>query len=772
MISAADLARYGLDPTSLRARFDKDANLLAEPERKLIERWKSRAQAGRDWNLTNYKTYLAIDRAWDADFYQTTQTLIGMLKDLVESKNEEQALQVVGQWGMTHLLCVDAEAKTGQPAGKKRLSLPVLYSVILSIPRAYTMMRISRLVNERTSVPLFKYEPAFSSDENRMAGEVITQLVDSIARNLGYSATMAQCVQQCCKYGQQLQFIQEEWYSKKDYDGGPVVGKEGLRYVLPHPSRTYVDFNHPVWTLNTGTGAKYAGYWRVTTFGELRHDTKLWNTDRVKMSYRTQDTAWQIYFQTTGQCSLSHWPANPIGNYVSALDRESNLERPFYTKSQDDQPVWVTNHYETFNPKIDLDDPSLPDTELWLRVMLASDDTPLYVAVLPDRPVNAWLYEPDDSRAIQEGLMLQVIPFGDHLSNLMTQVNLSIKQNLANVVLYDGDVLKPLDVKRDLENPNEAMYRKINYWEFSGKALQSMQKDVTALMHAFKFPAQDITAHITQIGQMLAMLERVVGMSAQEVGSYASHEQTAEEQRVIHQATSQRYDYVAFWIDQAIEAWKSQVYTFYMTFGHAETLAYISSELAQNAEAVGFTVVARDKKGGLMVKAPKTKLRCDAWISQRDGPNRVPWSQLGQLMVQILPGIMGLPALQQDPAQGIKLINMMFESLGFPRGFRIAQPPIATPDVQTYIQQQLAAYTEQVKQFVDAEVGAALDEAMKQVDAKVKAVKPANIQADNGAVVVAHAPDQGEAPEPPPPGGMQPAIPPEVLAMMAQGYQS
>ena len=429
------------------------------------------------------------------------------------------------------------------------------------------------------------------------------------------------------------------------------------------------------------------------------------------MSYRMQDTAWQIYFQTTGQCSLSHWPANPLGSYVSQLDREANAERPYYTKSQDDQPVCVTEHFETFNPRWDLDDPTMPDTQLWLRVMLASDDTPLYVSCLPDRPANAWLYEPDDSRAIQQGLMLQLIPFQDHASNLMSQGILTAKQNLANVNLYDGDIIEDKDIK-DLENPNEVFYRKNNYWEFSGKELRKAQKTVGELFYSVPFLKQSIAEHIQVLNQLLAVLERVVGMSAQEVGSYSSHEQNAEEQRMIHQATSQRYEYVAGWIDQAIEAWKSQVYHYTMTYGHSDALAYISPELVDTAKKAGFETMLQgpDRQGGMLLKAPAGKFRCDNWISQRDGPNRVPWATIGMQMLQVLPALFQTQALAQDPQQAVKMLNMTFESMGFPRGFRITPPPVATPDLQQYVQAQiqahLAEYTEQVKGYIGDEVKA------------------------------------------------------------------
>jgi hypothetical protein len=61
-------------------------------------------------------------------------------------------------------------------------------------------------------------------------------------------------------------------------------------------------------------------------------------------------------------------------------------------------------------------------------------------------------------------------------------------------------------------------------------------------------------------------MQRAVGMSEQEVGGTASHEQSAEEIRTIHTATGHRAEYVASWVDFSFEAWKRQLFTFYTQY--------------------------------------------------------------------------------------------------------------------------------------------------------------------------------------------------------------
>lgn len=697
MVVDQRLVNLKLDPESLRLRFDRDRSLMTVSEQKLVDRWKQRAQGGRDFNLIHYKTYLAIDRALDSDFYQTTQTLIGLLKDLAGAKDQEAAMSVVNTWNMPHLLEDDLDAKTGQPTGKKRLSLPVLSQVVISLARAYTQNRVSRIVNERTSIPLFKYEPAYSTDQNKLYCEVITQAVDQISRNFGYAHILAQAVQGAVSYGQQFMFIAEEWCSKSG-------GREGLRYILPHPNRTYYDTSFPTATLNTETGVRYAGYWEVTTYGTMRLNAGYWNRDRIRQSYKTLDTSLSVYLQTTGACALAHWPSAAPGSFVSQLDRESNNETNFLTAAQDDHPVFKSEHFELVNPRIDLDDATMPDEEFWFRVVLASDDTPLYVACLPGRPTTVVQYEPNDSRVIQSGLAIQVLPYQDHATNLITQGILSIKQNLANLNMVDTDVVDPDEFKKQVVNSNETLYRGLNFGYFSGREVAKRGTTPEKAIYSFRFTPLDPAGHLGMIQQLLSILERVTGISAQEVGSFASHEQSAEEIRAIHTSTSQRYEFVAANIDRAIESWKSQLYTYWTAFGKAENLAMISAELVDEAINSGFTIDGKGAKGAL-IRAPKDKVRVEAFLAQRDGPNRVSWSDIGGQMLQLLSVVSASPDIMASTGgQVINLLNMAFDALGMPRGFRLQAPPQATPDIQTYITEQLKEFANQTKGFVREEL--------------------------------------------------------------------
>ena len=74
---------------------------------------------------------------------------------------------------------------------------------------------------------------------------------------------------------------------------------------------------------------------------------------------------------------------------------------------------------------------------LWLEAR-----TLFFIAApLPYAPSIWYGYDGDENRELNAGLSLEILPFQDHVSNLLTQFLLTVKQNLANVTFVDTDVV-------------------------------------------------------------------------------------------------------------------------------------------------------------------------------------------------------------------------------------------------------------------------------------------------------------------------------------------
>ena len=686
-------------------------------------------------NLASWRLYAAIDYAWDVGYRQANETLVGLIRGISEANptDDKASMEAAKSWGMTHLITPEIDPKSGRATGKQLVNLPTMFGVQLALGRSTTLMRVSRILTERMAVPLMKFDPAFMSDRNRLIGEIVTQRVETGNREFGYSQAYCEAVQSAAMYGQQLMVVAEPWYSQNDYigEGEQRVGKEGVRYMFPHPSRTYYDIAWPTWTFNNDCGVSFVGYWHISTYGEIRRNPHFWNTERISRSDRFGDTKWSVYFQNSGQCRMTVGTDN---NWFSRLDRERKMDSPWMTSAEDDQPVWLTEHFERFNPRVEFEDPNMPDCDIWFYVKLASDDTPVFVTALCDRPGVMWLYEPHGGRALQQGLMLELMPFQDHASNLLSNGILSLKQNQANITLFDKDVIDPETVRADLQNPGEKFYRKLNFLPVSGRRLLKQQSAMDAAFKSFKFPQTSIADHLTVLSQLVTLMNRVVGMSEQEVGSTASHEQSAEEIRAIHTATGHRFEYVAAWFDFVFEAWKRQLVTYYFNHSTMPAIACLDATNTQRAQSAGFTFETDPVDGSIMIRVPMESLRMEHWVAQRDGPNRIPWTTIGGQMLTFIQSFMNSPLAQvMAPEQTVKLVNDSLEALQFPRSFRISStgPGGAIPPaVQAWVRMQLDGLAGKVKEFIaqqdqetDAALEARLDKVQKEMQTELAKVE-------------------------------------------------
>lgn len=711
-----DFVALEIDADSLRKRFE--AEVLSEKEEALKKRWATRAQRGQQWNLRNYKLFLAIDRAWESGFSQATQSLIGMLRDMSDARHTEDALDAAKRWGMSHLIVDVTDPKTNKSV--KGLSIPAMYHITLSLARNATMQRSARLAADRLQVPTFKFEPAYQTMDNRLRAEVVTQRVGQMDREFGYAHHMVQGIQQSCMYGHAISFPVEEWYETKGYHNGQLVAsKAGVRFVLPHPSRSYFDLDHPLSTLNTDTGCRYVGYWRVITFGSLRQQA-YWNRERVKYSKRATDPEWALFFNTTGQCRMASQFQD--GNWFSDNDREKLSDAPYFTASDDDRPVFITEHFEKINLKSELDD-RLPDIDVWFRIVLGSDDTPLYMAPLPTRMTSAFIYEPLDTRALMNGMMVEGLAFDHHATNIFSQSILTLRQNLANVTMFDEDVIDSAQVRKDIENPNESFFRKLNFWGFSGRKLSKQQANLDQAFRPYSFPKQSIMEHVLVLEKLLMLMERVLGISAQETGSYASHEQSAAEVRAIQVWSNQRITLQGFYVDCTCEAFKSSVYGALMAYGTSDNYAMIDASYTEEfLGKLGFTVVGQTGDGRVQISAPSDKLYVEHWAERRDGPNRIPWEQIGNQMTQMISSVLGNPNLASavPPEQLIQLLNYALEAGGFPKDFRLDPKAGAAAlaqgeeELKKWVLEMLQHFSVQIKDYVARQMGQASPQAIPQ----------------------------------------------------------
>ena len=756
MIDLNVLSSRGVDTDKLKSVFDGDDVTISEKSKPLLYRIRGRIADGLQWCIKNHKVYHALDLAWETPFRQVSSTLA---YSLVNNDLDEQTVKSAAKdWGLTGMLDDVSDSK----GTRKNLNLPIFFNVFVPIVRAYVTIRWARIYNDRRQYPLFKYEMAQNTTTNKLRSDIITDRVQTMSNNYGYSETLKQGIFQMLHYGSCFQFPQEEWHSEKQVlrnKAGVEEEKyvrEGLRYHLPHPSRVFFDQAHRTTTFNTDSGCSFAGYWRVMRYGDIRMNDKFWNVDKIRYG-RTTDmlSSAKTYLELVSPCTMEFPTSkNAFGN----MDREEELDR-FYNKSDDDKAVLITEYYEKLVPsEYGLGDYDHP---VWFRFCLANDDTILYAAPMPYCPVVYYAYDPHEGRSMNASLSLEIIPFQDQIGNLLSQYLLSVKQNLANITFVDSDQV-PKSMIDQLQNWGEKIFRGLNFMPFSSRQNKFAQSDVREAFNSVRFSTLDTNGIVGAMRQVIDMLERLLVISAQEIAQVASHEQTAEEVRTVATTTTTRLAFTATGVDDAINAWKEQLYRGLMAYGEDEVYANINSQYTMDAlHSLGFTVTEKDedRSGSVKVRGQKSALALESIGSYRDSLDRVSDNAMAAALTQFYQIVGNDQEIRQSVGidQMLDVVNRVGQMLGLPKDFKLQKINEGqSPDQQA---EQMVAVAEEIKGSVLQEVGQAIEPIAKNTQENTSAIEqliqiinqapqpPAETQYDNAYQAPSGVPEGAPNPE-------------------------
>lgn len=735
MIDLRIVERHGFSAKSLREKFENRDRLGRFPKAAQgvplgkvyqtkddkIDAWLNRAwsriTAGRDWNFANFSTLYAMDLIWDAPFRQVSPTLIMSVCEKYGQNTPAvfEALKGLGLDFESMVVDTGTTDKSGQPV--KALNAPAFFAVMVPIVRAYLTIRRARIVNDRNREPFIEYRPAVQSNENRVRCEVLTSRVQETARAYDYKGTLNQAVFQMFLYPTGcLVFTKEEWDQVKQVRAaaGPdnelkeedYIVREGLRYHCPHPSRVFWDMAHPQRTFNTDTGCEYAGYWHVCRYGDILKNEAFYNRDNVSIG----DTGWfgstPAFWRTVYNACVVKVPSliPPTGqNGEAAVDREQYLaDNPYYTQDMTDASVMLCEYREKVVPA----DWGLGDYKypIWMRALFAGDGTVLYAAPVGYTPVHSFKDNGDDKRVSDASLALQLTPFQDQLSNLLTQFLLAAKQNLANLTLVEKNIVKG-DGMKQLRNNGETFFRSLNILEYDSKDLRVLQVDPSSAVVTSRFAPLDTNGIVLAMKLVLDMAERVLQFSSQEIAQAATHEQTKAEVERIHATTTNLLEYTANPVDEGINAMARQNYEALMNYGEDEFYAQIPSDhdlQPERLKELGITQdetpgITRDKKIRVKV-TKKTAMVLDSFAVVPPNNKRETNWEAAQALAGFVRDLMNnqVTAMAIGPKQAIDLANHIAKMAGL----RLEQP---LRDATAETQQQQAS--DLLKQTVEAVLG-------------------------------------------------------------------
>lgn len=710
MVDLELIKKRGGTEDNLRKKFTAD--VLDDKVKELVNMNAVRIDEGITRNLNDARIWYAIDQAFDAANRQTTFTLVDGL--LSSGMSSESVLETMKTMGLTNRLinmmvpmCDKAGNamcdKSGKPVMK--LDLPTFFHIFVPLVSAYTKIRWAKLFNDRDIYPLYKYEPVSMTTKNRLRCEIITSRVQRMVQEMGYRDDERQSILQMLKYGICLNFPTEDFYSEKRtfLDGGKekkITTKEGVRFEIPHPSRMFWDLNHRLSTANSDTGVEYAGYWNVMRFREVKNNKRFWNTENIQFRYGSWVETKYNFYRELNPCMLKFPQVQMFGPGTG--DQERTKEAFRYTLSHQDEGVTVVPYFQKLVPSewglFDHDEP------IWMRFIHTGSHTVSHATPLAYNPLVAYMYDADLGIARPSSLALELLPFQDHLSNLLTQYLLTVKQGLERVIFWNADLIDEKYVQI-INNLGEKKYRGMTFIPYSKRELsfqQQSEKDVFSPVNLHQQGGTDEIAGA--ISQMLGMMERVLGYSAQEVGVPATHEQTAQEVEIIATNTTNRLQLTDSFIDSAVHARKKLLYEALMAYSDDEVLAEVADLDEEKKKAladIGFKVEedsSRDSKAG--IKGDKKLLRVDGFASDREGANRIVDTKLAATMIQTFQSIFSNPALAEAAGlqQLMDLFNQILVYSGAPKDFRLRVDPQVGKASAEQAQQAQAAQLQAVQE--------------------------------------------------------------------------
>jgi len=669
MLDLKELEKKGYSEEALKTIFQKDTHVLKKSHPKvaeLIDLHVSRIDDGVMRSLQRSREFWAIDKAYDVSQDQIPYTLV---KGLI-SKNvgPEELLNVAKDWGLDHMLTGKADAN-GNPIGcdGKRcdkaaqayeLHLPTFFTIYVPLVMAYHKARWAKLFNDRNVDPLYKLEPTMLSMKRKLQTRIITSRIRRMTQDMGYQAYERDSIHNSLLYGVCMNFAEDSWFSEKHvFNGKETVTKSGIPFTIPHPGRTFWDLTKPLHTLNTDSGVSYAGYWTIQRLIDVNAEPAYWNKEKIEIGSNSKwrsSGLFQLY-QELYPCAAK-FPDKLIG---PQNDRIQEAFRYNYS-SDKDSAIDVTVMFHRIIPKdwglYDYDRP------VWHRFVYAGCKV-IHVKPFPYCPANVYQYDADGNRGRVTGIGLELLPYQDHMGNLLSQYLLSVKKNLTRIVAYDQDILSK-DTIDTIRNDAENALRGIQFVPYDARELRNMGKGgVGEALTPLPLQPQSTQEVLNAVTALLSMVERALGFSPQEIGASASHQQSATEVITISNNTSQRLQLTGSFIDEAMAARAKMLYEAMLAYDSDEVLAEVADLTEDGAKILkemGFEL-EEDGTHSVGVRGPKSALILEGIGMFKDPSGRINEPKVAELMTTFFDRMLSNQAIVQTV--GVKFLFDRFNDI-------------------------------------------------------------------------------------------------------------
>lgn len=719
----------------------------AKPEdweiRKRFEwRIRSRVQNGIATGINNARPLQAVDMAWDAPPIQ--KETIPLLLWAQGKINHESVCKYLER---------DCDSSTVRKFLKKdgdkpiMVNVPRICDISINLVRSYVTRRHAALAALWDNLwPLLKYDPRGTDETAALRADALTQRVDIMADDYNYRHFLSQCDRDKLLYCNSLIFPRAAWDRKTSwrFEQSNVAGaagksekiesytvQEGVDCVNPHPSRWFWDLGSPLANINTDNGPSYVGYWDIVPYGSVLNGA-YYNTKSVCASQAwlelVQQQMW-YFTQYFNKCVMS-FPTCNLANTDPSLANNRSANLGLYTADMRDMGVLLTQYFEKINPKVEgIGD---YDAEVWIRIVAAGDGTIVGAEFLPSIPACYGAINANDNRLANASLATEMLPYQDMASNIVTTMLEQIRRSFTQLWVFNKDLLDEQTIK-DLE-----ANAKNQEWWIDPKVLTVSLSEKQELLAAggglnLNAVVAQINANLNNaveqgikgLAQLLALADRLVNSSPNELGQPNPREVSARETQEISTTVQSVYSFYNEGPREQRAAFKKLIYESLICCGSDEfTVPVLKRYRKETIEAAGFKVMDPAQKDAdkttLMPEMTRImgnvgSLNFSYYFDSRDGAERALNTQGAQVLQQFVVGLIQIPGVAQKigPKRLFAMLNTVARMAGAPDEFQIELDDGESETMPQADGSEPGAVNPQVKQAIDGLMGSMRELAQK-----------------------------------------------------------
>ena len=313
---------------------------------------------------------------------------------------------------------------------------------------------------------------------------------------------------------------------------------------------------------------------------------------------------------------------------------------------------------------------------VWFRFVVASDDTIVFCEPMPSIPAIYGGINEHDGRAVNISPAMELMPYQDQLTQILSHLYMRTKQSLLQIWLIDQDALEP-KVKKYI---TETLQTKNYFVEpismfYSGAKLKDIGVDPTQMIKIIKADMQaEIASSFDSIMKLLAIVDRLEIMSPNELGQPNPREVAAREVQEIATSVSSIYSFISDGIDEMRAAAKKLIYESSLTCATRDVrVPVIGRYTKATIAAAGFKVFEEDGAQSddgpakrITVTGVPAQFEYDYYFSSRDGAERGSNTQSAQVLTQLTQFILSSPGIAQAIGKErlFELFNEIFRLSG------------------------------------------------------------------------------------------------------------